>query len=279
MNLKQAFAILIVGAVVGGGVSAGILLSPLAKDDERIEQIVDKRLAALPSVETPIEEEELGPLIEQYLVANPSVLERVSAALTAEREAEQRAKTKSLISARKDEIFGSDDAVVVGNPDGDVTLVEFYDYNCEYCKRAVPEVAALLAEDPNVRVVLRQFPILSEGSLEAARVGVVVALQGGDYWAFHNSMFTARGQSNLSKALAQASAIGLTEESVRSGLSAPEVTEVITASASLARDLGINGTPSFILADEIIPGAVGVEVLREKIENVRSCGSTRCIGE
>lgn len=275
MKLRQALASLALGAVAGAATAATVLLfSPLSSIDQRVAERVEQRLAEFS--EAPVDVAKLGPAIEGYLVDNPGILERVSVALTAQKGAEQRAKTKALLAARRDEVFGAKDAVVVGNPDGDVTLVEFYDYNCEYCRRAVPDVAALLAEDPELRIVLRQLPILSEGSVEAAKVGLAVARRGGDYWAFHSGMFIERGQANLSKALSQGTAAGLTEESIRAELLNPELEASLAASVSLARELGINGTPSFVFADEIIPGAVGVDVLREKVANVRRCGSTRC---
>jgi len=204
------------------------------------------------------------------------VLEAMSEKLQASRAAEQRAETRAAIADLGPIIADGEAAVDVGNPSGDVTLVEMYDYNCGYCRNTLPDIAALLAEDKELRLVLRQFPILSQASLDAAKVGLLVARQGGDYWAFHRAMFTARGQVTLDTALAAAETLGLDRDRLEAGLSDQGISDAIAESFEIAQRLKINGTPSFILADEVIPGAIGIDALREKIQNVRTCGSTRC---
>jgi protein-disulfide isomerase len=218
----------------------------------------------------------LGPVIEQYLIENPRVLERVSSALTAKVEAERLDRAKASIAAIRDDIFADPASVVVGNPDGDVTLVEMYDYNCGFCRSSFPDLVALLDQDPKLRVVLKQFPILSEGSVQAARVGVVVAQSGADYWAFHQALFTGRGLVDGEMALRAAETLGLVADEVRIKASGPDVTAEIEKSYEIARVLEVSGTPTFIIGDEIIPGAVGLEALREKIANMRACGKSIC---
>ena len=218
----------------------------------------------------------IGPMVEEYLVANPRVLERVSTALTAEIEADRAAKMKVAVEENRDLIYSAEGGVVVGNPSGDVTLVEMYDYNCGYCRSTMPDIVALIEEDPNLKLVLRQFPILSQGSVDAAKVGVLVARAGVDYWSFHQAMFTTRGQVDGEVALREAAKLGLDAEELRTNLGNAEMGAALDTSFQLAQKLQINGTPTFIIGDEIIPGAVGLDVLRTKIANMRSCGSTRC---
>lgn len=270
-------SVLVVGVVAGGLGGYLVSRSPLGFDEQRITQLVSEALTkATADDPTAISEASLGPLVEQYLVENPRVLERVSTALNAEIEAERTAKMKVAVEENRDLIYSSDGAVVVGNPNGDVTLVEMYDYNCGYCRSTMPDVVALVDGDPNLKLMLRQFPILSQGSVDAAKVGVLVAKSGVDYWSFHQALFTGRGQVDGETALRAAADLGLKPEDLRAKLADPEVGAALDNSYKLAQKLQISGTPTFIIGDEVIPGAVGVDVLRAKIANIRKCGNTRC---
>lgn len=277
MKILVLAVVVLAGAVAGAVAAFALIQSPIGPnwDQAQLRQVIADEIAAA----TPVpqyRQEELGPMVEQYLLANPDVLQRVSDALAAKRQAEQAAKTKTLIAENRDRIFSDTRAAVVGNPLGDVTLVEMYDYNCAYCRSAMPDLVALVDEDPNLRLVLRQFPILSQGSVDAAKVGVLVDLAGADYWSFHQALYTARGQIDGPVALREAAKLGLDEATLKGKLSDPEVTAALDQSYDLARRLGISGTPTFIIGDEIVPGAVGIEVLREKVGNMRACGSTIC---
>jgi hypothetical protein len=171
--------VLLVGIVAGGLGGFLVSRSSIGLDEGRISTLIDQRIeATAPADDVSVTSVSLGPLVEEYLVENPRVLERISLALNAEIERERRAKSKAAIEENRELIYSGEGAVVVGNPNGDVTLVELYDYNCGYCRSSMPEVAALLAEDSNLRLVLRQFPILSQGSVDAAKVGTLVAGEG-----------------------------------------------------------------------------------------------------
>lgn len=217
-----------------------------------------------------------GDAVERYLVTHPDVLDRVSAALTSKKEEARRTRDRDVIASNQADIFSSPNDPVLGNPEGDVTLVELFDYNCAYCRSSMPDIAALLAEDNQLRLVLKEFPILSPGSVQAARVGVLVAKQGADYWAFHEALFSGRGQVDLEAALKAAEALGLDGSSLRSDLEVPAVTEVLDKNYEVADALGVTGTPTFIIGDEIISGAVGYKALRARIESMRECGRTSC---
>ena len=264
-------SILLTGMVAGAAGAAIAQFLPNTFPEARVLEIVDERLASNEAFREPLDAS-----IETYLMANPKILERVSEALARERGAEQRAKNKETIESNRQALFAGLGSVVVGNPDGDVTIVEMYDYNCEYCRRAMPDVMGLIEDDPELKVILRQFPILSPGSVDAAKVGTLVAGEGADYWSFHQELFTARGPVDLEVALEAAASVGLDPKGLRARLNEPAVDAAIAESFTLAQQLGVTGTPTFIIGDEIIPGAVGVEVLREKIVNVRACGSTAC---
>jgi protein-disulfide isomerase len=262
-------------------VSEVVAEAPARTDKAAIEQIVAEVLAKQPQNDLPhsvaaVDAAVINPMIEDYLVKNPRILERVSAALEVEVAAARMAETKAALDELHPRIYEAADQIVLGNPDGDVTLVEFFDYNCGYCRQALPDMAALLEEDKNLKVILKEFPILSEGSLEAAQVALQVADGDADYWIFHQSMFTSRGQVNGQTALEVAEAMGLSRVPLELGMKSPKVKQAITDSYEIAQALGISGTPSYILGDEVIPGAIGVEQLRDRIANLRACGSTVC---
>jgi len=224
-----------------------------------------------------INPETLYPMIENFLMDDPKILQRVSVALQEQLRLDEVSDAKIALVSFESEIYDDPDHVVLGNPDGDVTLVEFFDYNCVFCRAAMPDVARLLAEDPNLRVIFKEYPILSEDSVNAARVAIAVSkTPGADYWAFHELLYTARGQISGETALATAQSMGMNRVELELAALGADVTDIIQKSYILADGLKISGTPAFIIGDEIIPGAVGYERLRDSIANMRECGSTVC---
>jgi protein-disulfide isomerase len=202
----------------------------------------------------------------------------MSVALDSTLQAEQREQSTSAIASMRDKIYNDPDQVVLGNPKGDVTLVEFFDYNCGYCRSALPDLATLLAEDPNLRVVLKEFPILSNESIDAARVAVLVGKADVDYWSFHEALFSARGQVDKGAALTAASELGLSPVTLEMQMGEPRVSQAIQTSYEIAKALNITGTPTYIIGNEIIPGAIGIDELRSRIANMRECGEAQCQG-
>jgi len=220
---------------------------------------------------------EIGEVIREYLLANPEVLEEAINVLRERREQEAATAQAKSIDESGDLIFNSENQVVLGNPDGAVTLVEFFDYNCGYCKRALSDMTALLDANPDLRVVLKEFPILSEASMEAARVAVAVNdLAPESYLHFHIEMFSRPGQADGAKALEVARDVGLDAEAVEKAAAASEVTANIAEVRDLASSLGISGTPSYVIGKEIVPGAIGFDGLQQKVTAVRECGATLC---
>jgi protein-disulfide isomerase len=220
----------------------------------------------------------LNPMIESYLMGDPSILQRLSGALETQMTAAAREQSTTAIATMKNAIFNDPDQVVLGNPDGDVTLVEMFDYNCGYCRNALPDLAALLADDPNLRVVLKEFPILSNESIDAARIAILVNQSDADYWAFHEALFTSRGQVDKKVALAAAADLGLSPVNLELKMEEPEVSKAIQTSYDIAKALNITGTPTYIIGNEVIPGAIGLDELKGRIANMRACGETQCAG-
>ena len=249
--------------------------------DEAITAYDVRRIAeasAAPQDVAVIDPAVLNPMIESYLLNDPKILQRMSVALDTTLQAEQIEQSTTAIASMQEAIFNDPGQVVLGNPDGDVTLVEFFDYNCGYCRAALPDMATLLAEDPNLRVILKEFPILSNESIDAARVAVLVGDADVDYWTFHEALFTSRSQVDKQVALTAAADLGLSPVALELDMGTEAVSQKIQTSYEIARALNITGTPTYIIGNEIIPGAIGLDELRARIANMRACGQTQCEG-
>jgi protein-disulfide isomerase len=167
---------------------------------------------------------------------------------------------------------------VLGNKDGDVTFVEFFDYNCGYCKRAMADMLDLMKSDPKLKVVLKEFPVLSQGSVEAAQVAVAVRMQdpvGKKYLDFHQKLLGGRGPADKARAIAAAKEAGLDVGRIEKDLASPEIRATIEENFKLAEAMGMNGTPSYVIGNQVVIGAVGLESLKEKIGAAR-CGKAAC---
>lgn len=276
--------------ILAGALGYSLVSKPAAQTDTvAVQALIDEAIAAydgtrlaaqpaLPQDVASIDPETLNPLIESFLMSDPKILQRMSVALDTTLQAEERAQATDAIASMQQAIFNDPGQVVLGNPEGDVTLVEFFDYNCGYCRSALPDLAALLAGDPNLRVVLKEFPILSNESIDAARVAVLVGNADVDYWTFHEALFTSRGQVDKQVALAAAADLGLSPVALELDMGTEAVSKKIQTSYEIARALNITGTPTYIIGNEIIPGAIGIDELRARIANMRACGETKCEG-
>ncbi len=192
--------------------------------------------------------------IRDYLVNNPEILIEMSGELERRQaEAQQKARDQS-IAENADKIFRSKNALVGGNPDGDVTVVEFFDYNCGFCKRAFTALLKLLEKDNKVRVVFKEFPIFGERSEGAARVAVAAHMQD-RYFDLHAALLKAPGQASEASALKLAEKLGLDMKRLRRDMNASEVTDLLKDTRALAERLGIQGTPFYLVGDRVVPGA------------------------
>ncbi len=221
--------------------------------------------------------EDIEKIVREYILKNPEIIEQAILELRKKQEQAENAARTQAITANKELLYNSPRGVVIGNPKGDVTLVEFFDYNCGYCKRALEDVSTLLKADPNLKVVLKELPILSPGSVEAARVSIAVRMQDpSKYWAFHRALLGGRGEANMARALAAAQAAGLDIERIKKDIKSPEVDATIAESEQLAKALAIGGTPSYVLGDQLIPGALPHERMAVAIASIRKCGKLAC---
>ena len=221
---------------------------------------------------------EIEAIVRQYLIAHPEVLEEAMAELNKRQTAAEAEKHEASVDKNAATIFNSPRGVVLGNKDGDVNFVEFFDYNCGYCKRAMADMLDLMKSDPKLKVVLKEFPVLSQGSVEAAQVAVAVRMQdpgGKKYLEFHQKLLGGRGPADKAHAMAAAKEAGLDLARIEKDLASPEVRATIEENFKLAEAMGMNGTPSYVIGKQVVIGAVGVESLKEKI-GIARCGKATC---
>ncbi len=232
---------------------------------------------APPSTFSTEQKAEIQRIVKDYLIANPEVFLEIQAALETKMEQAQAEKLKSALAAHAEVLYRDPDAPVAGNPKGDVTVVEFFDYNCGYCKRGFSDVAQLIKDDAKVKVVFRELPILSKGSEEAAQVALAARMQG-KYWEFHSAMIQHKGQADMASALKLAEKAGLDMARLKTDLKSETVANEIKKVRDLAQTLGINGTPHFLVGDRSIPGAPQdlLAQLKSDIAEVRKSGCISC---
>jgi protein-disulfide isomerase len=211
-------------------------------------------------------------IIRDYLINHPEVLQEAIAALEKKQAADEAAKHEAAVKDNAEALFSSPRQVTVGNPQGDVTFVEFFDYNCGYCKRAMADMLDLMKADSKLKVVLKEFPVLGPGSVEAARVAVAVRMQdktGKKYLEFHQKLLGGRGQADKARALAAAKDVGLDMARLEKDMKSDEVSKTLEESMKLAEALGLNGTPSYVIGNDVVIGAVGQAQLSQKIQAAR----------
>jgi protein-disulfide isomerase len=237
-----------------------------------VEAIVEQYLSSHP--------EAVERIVRDTLARNPDIVRDALAELikrrmpaASGRAAEQDAGRTAAILDNARQLLDSPHHVSLGNPQGDVTLVEFFDYNCGYCRRALADALDLLRDDPKLRFVLKELPILGANSVDAARVSVAVRMQdstGQRYLDFHRRLLGSPGSADKGTALAAAENVGFDRAQLERDLASEEVRESLAESASLARALGVRGTPAYVVGTVIIPGAIGAARLKEAIAAARA---------
>ena len=227
---------------------------------------------------SPAQRAEIGDVIRDYLIHNPEVLRQAIDALNEhDKQVEAQARQK-VVSDQSGPLFSSKYQANVGNAKAGATLVEFFDYNCHFCKGALPDIARLLKEDADLKLVLKDFPVLGPGSVEAANVASAVRnqLQGDRFWQFHAKLLSGHGPVGKAEALAAARELGVDMDRLNKDLAAPDANNGILEAARLADALQITGTPSFVIGQDVVVGAVGYDQLKEKIDAVHKCGHAVC---
>lgn len=223
------------------------------------------------------QKEEIGQFIKEYLIQNPEIMLDVQNALQAKQEAARTQASAEAVAANKKAIFSDSGDMILGNPKGDVTIVEFFDYNCGYCKHALSDMNEIIDADKNVRFVLKELPILGPDSMAAHKVSYAFkALAPEKYGEFHRALLGGDVRATEERAIEVATSLGVKEDALRKQMADKPNDASVKDVYQLAGTLGITGTPSYVIGNEAVFGAVGAEALEEKIGNVRSCGKTMC---
>lgn len=216
------------------------------------------------------EKQRFNALIRQYILDHPDVvIESLQAYQARQRAAEQQESQAALV-ALKDEIENDPSAPVAGNAQGDVTIVEFFDYRCGYCKQVLPSIRKLIETDGNIRYVFKEFPVLGPESVTAARAALAVwNLQPDKYFPFHTALMQVRGGLTEQRILDIAEQLGLDPARVRDGMDDPRVEETLKKNVALAGQIKVNGTPAFVIGGQLVPGAIDLATIKQLVEAAR----------
>ena len=272
--------VLMCGAIVVALVLPAAPASHAQDVRQEIDAIIKDYLATHP--------DELGEIVKGYMVKHPEAVGEIMVGVLKHRSSSANASNSPAPGAAKAAVdhseaiasnaallFSSPHQVTLGNPHGDVTLVEFFDYSCGFCKRALPDMLTLIKDDPNLKIVLKELPILGSGSAEAARIAIAVRMQdaeGQKYLAFHQELLGGAGRASKEKALAAAKDQGLDMVRLEHDAASDEVGATLSEDVKLAGAMGINGTPGYVVGDKVVLGAVGIAALKERIEAARGHG-------
>ncbi len=256
MWLSRARGLLWVAALL-----AGLLAAPAGAQDGTAADAF-----------TPVQEDAIKALVRDYLMANPEVLIEAVQAYRERQQQMQMQQVDEVLTSRRDELDNDPDSPVIGNPDGDVVVVEFFDYRCPYCIRVAQSLREVVEEDGNIRMVLKEFPILGPDSVVAARMALAAEKQG-KYEDLHFALMSVSGKLTEDGAFKIAEQVGLDMDQLRSDMEDPAIEEMLQRNFALAQALQINGTPAFVIGDEVVRGAVDMRTLRQIVGKARAKSS------
>lgn len=224
------------------------------------------------SAMTEAEREAFGQEVRDYLMENPQVILDAVTALEEQQADQQAAADEALVADNADAIFDDGYSWVGGNPDGDITVVEFLDYRCGYCRRAAEEVEQLIASDGNIRFIVKEFPILGEASVISSRFALAVREVAGDdaYKAAHDALIALNSDISEPVMRRLAESLGVDADAVLAEMDSDEITQVITDTRALAQKLNINGTPTFVMGEELVRGYVPLDAMQQIVAQERS---------
>lgn len=211
---------------------------------------------------------EVRSMVREYLIQNPEVISEALAALETKTEKAKVDKRNATIAANKQALFTPAEGTVIGNPKGDVTVVEFFDYNCGYCKQMFAAVVELLKEDPKMRLVLKEYPILGPSSVTASKAALAARKQG-KYSEVHLALLSHKGALSDATVMDIVGKTGVDMKKLQSDMNDPAITDILVKNHNLADELSIDGTPSLIIGDAFVPGAIPKDKLVELIAAAR----------
>ena len=224
--------------------------------------------AAAPAAPMSGDQAALGKAIREYLIANPEVLVEAMQELERKQDSQQNTAAQKAIQENRAQLVSDPDSPIAGNPNGDVTIVEFSDYQCPYCKRAHPAVKSVIANDGKVKLVFKDLPILGEASRIAALAALASRAQH-KHLAFHDALMEFNGKLDRDKIMQIASSVGIDVAQLQKDMEDPKLKEIIDHNMALASALGVRGTPAFVIGDQFVPGAVDADTLKQLIATAR----------
>jgi protein-disulfide isomerase len=262
MTLKTGLATALVAAVVAALVTAVTLVVIW----RMAPGVVDAPSASL-------DEKKIVGVVHDYLTKNPEILVEMTTELDKRQQAEQASQQEKVISDNADALFRSPLSFSAGNPNGDVTVVEFFDYNCGFCRRALPDLVKLIDSDDKVKVVFKELPIFGEESEAAAKAALAAGKQG-KYFEMHQKLYADPGKADKDKALRAAAELGLDVPQLEKDMEDPSIQQALDETKDLAQKLGLQGTPLYLIGDRIVPGAPDdlYDQLTAKVAEVREKG-------
>ncbi len=215
-----------------------------------------------------VQKEAIGEVIRDYLIANPQLMLEVMDALDAYESVAEREQQRVIINANRDALERDGVSYVAGNPEGSITVIEFFDYRCPYCKQTADDMEKLIETTDDVRLVLKELPILGPDSTVASQAAIAAVPQG-KYLQFHFALLRSEGKLDREKVMEIAEDVGLDVDRLARDMESARVEAIIDNNRALAREVGVRGTPAFIIGDELVPGAAPLEALEARIEAVR----------
>jgi protein-disulfide isomerase len=220
---------------------------------------------------TGTQKEEIKKLVREYILENPGIITEAVDALQAQEEKAKADKQAAVAKARRQELYNPSEGTVIGNPKGDVTVVEFFDYNCGYCKSLYTTIAATLKDDPKIRLVLKEFPILGPSSLTAARAALAARKQN-KYKELHIALLSHKGPLKDETIMDVAKEVGLDVKKLQEDMKDQAISDILSKNHSLASDLSIDGTPALFVGNTFVAGAIDKDRLRDMIADARKAG-------
>ncbi|WP_312796054.1 DsbA family protein [Tianweitania sp.] len=241
-------------ALLGGGYAAGRVHAFSTGEPAPVVAQVDNRA-------------QTESIIRDYLLSNPEILVEVQTALNARDQEAQQKQQADVLKSEKAAIYQSANDAIIGNPKATKTVVEFFDYNCGYCKHALADMQAMVQDDPDLRFVMKEFPILGPDSQQAHMVAAAFKRVAPEKYAeFHMRLLGGSGRAGEASALRVASSMGVEEATLREAMKDPAIIEEFTRTFELANKLSISGTPAYVIGNEVVSGAIGADALKSKVE-------------
>ncbi len=241
-------------AALGLVVSAWGLVSPATASEDEIF--------------TPSQEQAIDARIRDFILDNPEVIVKALEVLEERQKLAEEQRAREQLAARRDDLLNDPDSPVGWNPEGDVTIVEFFDYQCPYCKAVAPRLADLKNQDGGIRYIYKEWPILGPISQIAARAALASERQG-RYEAFHEALITFPGRLKEADIFRLAAKVGLDVDRLKADMNAPEIVHALARTAELAKAVGITGTPAFVIGNNLVPGAAELDHMKSLIEQAR----------